>query len=115
MCKWGTYKDVKLAYPKECSGRTVVPVDSCIAKVIQKLNDEKIYTKGCCCGHGKSDPDIVIDSSGSNEDIMKILNSIKEIDNRNWKIIQWRIRIVGQSKTGLEDNIVPNHLWYKDK
>lgn len=61
MCKWGIYKDVKLAHPKEYSGRTVVPVDSCLAELIQMLNDKGVHTLSCCCGHGKSEGDILID------------------------------------------------------
>ena len=36
------------------SGRLLVPVDSCIAAEVQKLNDAGILTLSCCCGHGKA-------------------------------------------------------------
>lgn len=60
MCKWGTDEMVKLCKPKEVSGRTSVSVDSCIAPIIQALNDDNIYTIGCCCGHGESVSSVII-------------------------------------------------------
>jgi len=45
-------KAVKLCKPREHSGRTVVPVDACIANLIQALNDCGFETETCCCGHG---------------------------------------------------------------
>lgn len=54
MCKWGTNEKIKLAYPRPNSGLTEICVDKCIASLIQILNDYKIHTLGCCCGHNKS-------------------------------------------------------------
>ena len=45
-------KGVKLCKPKKHSGRDVVPVDNCIANLIQAFNDCGFETEGCCCGHG---------------------------------------------------------------
>jgi len=59
MCKWGTDANVTLAHPMPVSGRTVIPVDSCIQPLIQVLNDYGIHTVGCCCGHGKG-PGVVL-------------------------------------------------------
>ena len=53
MCKWGTEVMVTLCRPKLISGRLVVPVDECIAPLVQLLNDHGVRTIGCCCGHGK--------------------------------------------------------------
>jgi len=44
---------VTLCRPKLVSGRLVVPVDGCIAPLVQLLNDHGVRTTGCCCGHGK--------------------------------------------------------------
>ncbi|MEK5089065.1 hypothetical protein MKY98_19370 [Paenibacillus sp. FSL M8-0228] len=52
MCKNSTIT-VKLCNPRE-SGRTVVPVDACIAEEIQALNDKGVITLSCCCGHGEA-------------------------------------------------------------
>ena len=35
---------------------------------------------------------------------------IKTIDNRDWEIYQWRLRIVGRASKGTVDEIVPNHM-----
>lgn len=53
MCKWGTDKEVMLCKPLPISGRKMVKVDACIARLVQTLNDYGIETIGCCCGHGK--------------------------------------------------------------
>ena len=36
------------------------PVDRCIAPIVKALNDADIYTAGCCCGHGKTDGNIIL-------------------------------------------------------
>ena len=54
MCQWGTFEDVKLFRPRLVSGRLVVPVDQCIAPLVQLLNDNGVRTVGSCCGHGKA-------------------------------------------------------------
>jgi len=58
MCKWGTNRMVRLCQPKEVSGRTEVPVDACIAPLVQMLNDFGVHTTGCCCGHGWTKADM---------------------------------------------------------
>jgi len=35
-------------------------IDKCIAPIVQALNDGGIYTSGCCCGHGKTDGNILL-------------------------------------------------------
>ena len=39
--------------PKEYSGRIEVSVDSCIASLVQMLNNRGVHTTNCCCGHGE--------------------------------------------------------------
>ena len=58
MCKWGETKTVRLCKPRPISGRTEIGVDACLADIVQALNDAKIETVGCCCGHGKGDGEI---------------------------------------------------------
>ena len=60
MCEWGTSTQVRLCEPREISGRRDVPVDSCIAPLVQALNDAGIKTLASCCGHGKGDGDILL-------------------------------------------------------
>ena len=60
MCKWGKYKKVDLCKPIKISKRDFAWVDSCLADIVQALNDANIETLGCCCGHGKDNGDIML-------------------------------------------------------
>ena len=53
MCKLGSDTEVTLYKSRE-NGMKTVKVDSCIAPLIQMLNDYGIQTIACCCGHGKT-------------------------------------------------------------
>ena len=52
MCEWGNTEQVRLCKPKDISKREEVPVDACLAPLVQMLNDYGIETIACCCGHG---------------------------------------------------------------
>ena len=41
-----------------------VPVDSCIARFVQALNDAGIVTATSCCGHGARDASFLTHSEG---------------------------------------------------
>lgn len=64
MCEWNNLSLVKLCQPKEVSGREVVPVDSCIASLVQRLNDIGLHTLGSCCGHNKRGLSVIIEIEG---------------------------------------------------
>lgn len=69
-------------------------IDACIAPVIQKLWDNDIWTIGSCCGHNGrfGQPSIVL---GEHEDnYSKIRTLIKEVDDRNFELTQWKRVIV---------------------
>ena len=51
---------VKLAHPKK-DGRTHAPVDPCIARIAQALNDVGLQTIASCCGHGKQPGNIMLE------------------------------------------------------
>ena len=74
MCKWGTRKKVKLMkidfgrfnneqykiYLKKMGLREGEElIDSCIAPLVQALNDGRIKTTASCCGHGKDYPYVI--------------------------------------------------------
>jgi len=61
MCKHGRTEIVELNKPCPSSGRLFVPVDACIAKDIQNINDRGITTVGSCCGHGAYRPYVLIE------------------------------------------------------
>ena len=52
---------MKLFKPKEFSGRTHVPVDPCIAPLVQALNDGGIQTEASCCGYGNRPGSIILE------------------------------------------------------
>ena len=54
MCEHGKHHHVSLIKEKLFSGRREIPVDACIAQLVQVLNDYGIETIACCCGHGKT-------------------------------------------------------------
>jgi hypothetical protein len=60
MCKWGTVTELLVPIPAELShsGKfrwAIKGVDSCIADIVQALNEAGIYTSNSCCGHNKDD------------------------------------------------------------
>ena len=74
MCKWGTRAKVELC-EIDLSGLTREQhklrakklglsekgqlIDSCIAPLVQMLNDYKIKTISSCCGHGKGEYSVI--------------------------------------------------------
>lgn len=46
MCKQGTYSSVAI------KGVKLSTIDSCIAPIVQALNDAGVETIASCCGHG---------------------------------------------------------------
>ncbi len=60
MCQWGTDTEVRLCKPRPISGRSTVSVDSCIATIVQALNDANVATTGSCCGHGSGPGSITL-------------------------------------------------------
>lgn len=57
MCKWGTNAEVycPLGFNGQNPHRKNIPVDACIANLVQALNAGNRYTISSCCGHGKGD------------------------------------------------------------
>jgi len=81
-------------YLKETRNNPYVSIDECIISTIQQLWDNNIITHGCCCGHNKDNPSIVVESNYNTDDIIKIKRILKQIDNRKWIIYQWRLEVV---------------------
>ena len=96
MCKWANGGERILTLPawipKDNADQTVC-VDSCIADVIRKLWEHNICTLGCCCGHGQHPPEVIIDSDNDGKMVGRLL---RRIDDRPWKVLQWRLTEVGK-------------------
>lgn len=63
MCSWGNDKIVRVIRrnnPDVSDGWHLVAVDACLAELVQAMNNAGIITLGCCCGHGKFPPSIIV-------------------------------------------------------
>lgn len=60
MCAPETFVEVTLCKARPFSGREKVWVDSCLAPLVQALNDHGVETIGSCCGHGRETGTVVI-------------------------------------------------------
>jgi hypothetical protein len=71
----------------------VIMVDACIAETVKAIWDAGIITLSSCCGHGRSEPSLVIgqSSDGTPEIIEQMRNIIAEHDGRRWRLHQWQL------------------------
>jgi len=65
MCVWGKTRRMRVTVPAELSHtgkeRTAwKDVDFCISGIVKALNDGGARTIASCCGHGKTDGEIVL-------------------------------------------------------
>ncbi len=79
MCKWGTDKKVTLCKPLKYSNRVTIKVDSCIASIVQALNDSGIQTVASCCGHNKR-PGTIALAGGRELFILPDYDSARKLD-----------------------------------
>ena len=66
MCKHGDTVDVMVTIAADLShsgvqGPCVMPIDRCIASIVQALQDAGIVMRHSCCGHGDSLGQIELD------------------------------------------------------
>lgn len=69
----------------------VIWLDECIIPVMLALWANHKQTRGCCCGHGKENPSIVIAKAYVVADVLAIRDIIKSVDGREWDIYQWQL------------------------
>lgn len=74
--------------------RTVC-IDACIADAIKHLWAKGYQTLGCCCGHNKANPSVVIADCYGEVEILAIQLELSQIDKRDWDVFQWRLAQVG--------------------
>lgn len=70
--------------------KDTVCIDKCIQKNIESLWTKKIITFGCCCGHTKDPPSIVISPEYRKGDYQKIRTILAGVDDRKWILFQWQ-------------------------
>lgn len=61
-------------------------LDECIADAILKLWENKIWTKGSCCGHNEGKPSIVL---ADPSDAQRAHIILTECDGREWDVYGW--------------------------
>jgi hypothetical protein len=86
--------EVKLKLPKylqKYRTTNTVCIDKEIVPVIKFLWKNKIETLGCCSGHNKALPSIVISEHYKKAEIREIRKLIFEVDSRRWDIFQWKL------------------------
>ena len=65
MCKYGDEVLMFVPIPAELSYTGNFrwdwkKIDRCISDIVKALNDAEIYTANCCCGHGKTEGNIIL-------------------------------------------------------
>ncbi|MCK5645063.1 MAG: hypothetical protein KAJ19_29960 [Gammaproteobacteria bacterium] len=67
MCEHGDFVKVpkaKLLRNDYYSKRDYVLIDRCMVDEIIEMNKAGIVTTGCCCGHGETEPTVVVYGNG---------------------------------------------------
>ena len=85
MCKWGTTKKVHVIRRNNShvkDGWHEKHVDSCLANLIQEMNNHGILTLGCCCGHSKTKGSLIIDKEQCEIRDNDIIISLPKIPQR---------------------------------
>lgn len=65
MCDWGTdtiIHVIRRNNPNVPDGWHPMAVDACIAAYVQTMNNQGVITVGCCCGHGRGQPIVLVDA-----------------------------------------------------
>lgn len=56
MCEQGSFEMLKVPEYDQNTREYIwseQKIDTCLANLVQILNDGGLFTKSCCCGHGK--------------------------------------------------------------
>lgn len=100
MCQWNTSEVVALP-PNVDTSKEVrsVSLDRCLVPAIKAIWAAGFETLGCCCGHDKEPPNVVVPEGHTREDIEVIAEVLRRVDpERDWQIMQWRLTLVLTSR-----------------
>jgi hypothetical protein len=86
----GTVPPISLPAP-HWSHKQVITVDACIADAIAMLWKHGIVTAGCCCGHNRDAPSVILENYVSEADCQRAANLLRDHDGREWRVLQWRL------------------------
>lgn len=104
----GDQKEVALPAPT-WSGKKTICVDVCIADAIQMLWENGMETLGCCCGHGKENPTVIIAEHMDGQRAKQLLAA----EGRHWRVMQWRLIDVNTPNDQAEARL-PVSAWQCD-
>lgn len=96
MCQWNT-SDVVALPPNVDTSKEVrsVSLDRCLVPAIKAIWAAGFETLGCCCGHGKEPPSVIIPEGHSGTDVEAISGVLRRVDpERSWQIMQWKLTTV---------------------
>ena len=75
-----------------------VCLDRCIASIVPTIWAAGLETVGSCCGHGKEDASVVVESQHGIEYIARIASVLERIDpQRRWRILQWSLILAAKT------------------
>jgi len=98
MCEWGNKTVVTIPDGINPEKRNrIIAVDACIAETIQALWREGCQTLGCCCGHGRENPSVVVSPDYDDDGISRIAEFLRNNDPRPWTVQQWRLVTVAMT------------------
>jgi hypothetical protein len=68
-----------------------ISIDSCIAHVVAHLWESGIKTLGCCCGHKKQNPSIILGDGSTADEARDAELAIAQVDEREFDLLSWRL------------------------
>lgn len=88
------------------SNKTVC-LDACIADAIQLLWSLGYVTAGCCCGHGETEPHVILADHNSEDAPVQVAKLLEEVDGRPWRVGRWEL-VWYDAAIGVKDNFCVN-------
>ncbi len=73
------------------NGKKTICIDEGIEHVLRELWKHNVRTLGCCSGHEKDRPSIIVADHYDNQAIGFFKQTISLVDDRDWKILQWNL------------------------
>ena len=105
MCEWNN-GGIPVPLPDDiCTWKEhrSVCIDECIVDQVKAVWTAGFETGGCCCGHGKSDPELIVANGYNDEEVQAIADVLKTNDSRPWTIRQWRLQAVNVAGAAHEE------------
>ena len=82
MCEWNK-KDKANALTPE--GMKEIEVDSCIKAIVEGLGKAGVVTVGCCCGHGRDCPTVLLADG-------RVVYIMNKKPWQCWRLLGWAIK-----------------------